>query len=59
MSRLVVPPKPSKTKKCALRTFKAVRLAARTVAKVPGALKRTSQEVIDAWNESGGRFRGH
>jgi len=58
MSRLVVPPKPSRTKKCALRTFKAVRFAARTVAKVPGVVKRAGRDVIDAWQESGGRFRG-
>jgi len=58
-SRLVVPPKPTKTKRCALAVFRVVRGVSYRVTKQATSttryLRQTKIDIASAWQESKGR----
>ena len=56
-SRLVIPPKPTKTKRCALVVFRVVRRVMVQTASVRRHVRQSRIDIKSAWQESKGRAR--
>lgn len=60
-SRLVIPPKPTKTKRCAVAVFRVVRGVAHhfksNAVRVPKYIRQTKVDIASAWQETKGRAR--
>jgi hypothetical protein len=54
-SRLVIPQKSTKTKRCALAVFRVVRRVTARAARIPRYVRQSRIDIASAWQESKGR----